>query len=95
LPPPSAAATRALNVLEQLALKGNRPWLAHLDAVVKKLPEFARPDDELDILLDDSENVIPHPRDTERERNRGIPRVSGVPLGRGTPLSEIPDFVTR
>jgi nucleoside phosphorylase len=90
LPPPSASATHALNTLDQLAEKGERPWLAHLDSIIQRLPRYARPIDDLDVLLDDSGAIIAHPVDEEREPE--VPRVFKGAIGSANALVRDPRF---
>lgn len=92
LPPPSAAATRAVNSLEQAALKGEHRWHTVLDEIISALPEYRRPDPQSDVLLDSSGNVIAHPDDPERHRCPDRPKVHRGAIGSGNALIRDPIY---
>jgi nucleoside phosphorylase len=93
LPPPSAAATRGINTLDQLALKNKRPWLDYLGIIIGKHPDFSRPGEKEDVLLDPSGKPISHPDDAAREP--GIPRVFRGAIGSGNALVRDPAYRDR
>jgi nucleoside phosphorylase len=85
--PPSASLLEAVQLLAAEELLGERPWLAHIQRAAN-LPNAARPEVALDILVDGAGQPIAHPID--RKRVEGQPRVFVGPIASANVLLKNP-----
>ena len=80
----SALLAARVKLLVAGALRGQRPWEEHLDRLIEKLPEFARPPEGTDVLFsDDSDHATPvaHPDRAMSGHRAGRPKVHEGHIG--------------
>ncbi len=66
---------RILNVADAICadqLLGQRPWLEEINKIVAKMPDFARPPEETDVLYNTNRVQIQHPLGSERNGRPAI-----------------------
>ncbi|MEW5801751.1 MAG: 5'-methylthioadenosine/S-adenosylhomocysteine nucleosidase, partial [bacterium] len=87
--PPSARLLEAVRFLEKEEVRGNRPWVNHIEHIMKVL-QTARPGEEADTLLSSKnrKKKVNHPEDPKRIK--GQPRVFIGPVGSSNTLQKNP-----
>ncbi len=87
--PPSAKLIEAVTLLQADEIAGQRPWEAHIDAVLEHLKR-KRPPQTADKLhaTDDPDRTLKHPKDSKRQPRR--PRVFQGPIASANELLKRP-----
>jgi internalin A len=88
--PPSAKLIEAVNLLQADEIAGQRPWDAHISAILEDL-KLKRPPPVADKLhaTDEPEKQLKHPKDPKRQKGR--PRVFRGPIASANELLKRPD----
>ena len=90
--PPSASLLDAVELLQEIQMEGDQPWVLSIEAAIARLgPKWQQPDE--DILYDAKGDLILHPADARREKHR--PYIFISPIASSNTLLKNPIFRDR